>query len=30
MEKFDGNYQSKAYRDRMMSELLKNDKYIED
>lgn len=30
IQKYDGNYQSKAYRDRMMTELLKNEKYIED
>ena len=29
-KKYDGNYQSKAYRDRIMTELLKNEKYIED
>lgn len=29
-KKFDDDYVSKAYRDRMMTELLKNEKYIED
>lgn len=29
-KKYDGNYQTKDYRDRMMTELLKNENYIED